>query len=77
MRQISSPTHSDNAPDRHLVCQETLLLAFQDLIAAATDAGWNEREVAVAIIDLADNHLLGMVEMEKTSSIVAFINKIT
>jgi hypothetical protein len=77
MRQISPPTNSDDDPDRHIRCQEALLSAFQDFLEAATEAGWNEREVAVAMIDLADHHILGMVEMEKTSAIVALIKRIT
>lgn len=77
MREISPPTRSDDDPDRHVQCQEALLSAFQDLIAAATEAGWHEREVAVAMIDLADHHILGMMETEKTSAIIALIKRIT
>jgi tryptophan 2,3-dioxygenase len=77
MRQISPPTHSDDDPDRHVRCQEALLAAFQDVLAAATHAGWNEREVAVAMIDLADNHILGMAETDNTSAIIALVKRIT
>lgn len=77
MRQISPPSHSDDDPDRHLRCQEAMLWAFQDFITAATEAGWHEREVAAAMIDLADHHLLGMMENEKTSAIISLLRRIT
>ena len=33
-------------------------IAFQDLANRAVAAGWSEREVAAALVDLADNHML-------------------
>jgi hypothetical protein len=77
MRPISPPTRSDDDPDRHLSCQEAIQFAFEDFITTITKAGWREPEAVAAIIDMADNHLLGLCEAEETSSIIALIKRMT
>lgn len=76
MREISAPI-SDDDPDRHLSCQEALQLAFEDILTAAAAAGWSEREIVAALIDLADNHMIGLREMQETSAIIALIKRLT
>lgn len=77
MREIGPPSRSDDDPDRHLKCQEALQFVFDDVLLAAQAAGWHEREVVAALIDLADNHLLGLREAQETSSIIAMIRRMT
>ena len=77
MLDISPPLHRDSEPDRHLSCQEALQSAFHEILAAACAAGWREREAAAALIELADNHLLAMCEVQKTSAIVVLIQRMT
>lgn len=63
---IASPKTAADYPDRPLECQFAIEPAFQDLARRAQAAGWSEREVAAALIDLAHNHMSGMIADEKT-----------
>lgn len=58
MSDICKPAMSVDDPDRFLECQDAMDIAFQDLANRAVAAGWSEREVAAALVDLADNHML-------------------
>jgi hypothetical protein len=53
------PPHEDH-PDRFLRCQE----ALEDLLLAAVEhavgVGWTSEEVAAALVELADNHMLSV-----------------
>lgn len=57
---ITPPTIQTDHPDRHIACQEAIETAFLSLADQAQDAGWREAEVAAALVDLADNHLLAI-----------------
>lgn len=63
---IASPKIANDYPDRPLECQFAIVPAFQDLERQARAAGWSESEVAAALIDLAHNHMSGMLADEKT-----------
>ncbi len=54
---ILPPPVPEGHPDRHVSCQLALHAAFVQLAARAVASGWNEREVAAALVDLADNHM--------------------
>jgi|GEM_PF-5105834 hypothetical protein len=41
----------------------------------AVAVGWNEREVAAALVNLADNHVLGLTTTGEVEAIVAAIRK--
>ncbi len=58
MSTISRPVVSPDHPDRHAHCQESLREVFQSVVDRAMAAGWGEPEVASAIVELAENHLL-------------------
>lgn len=55
---VAPPETSRSHPDRHLACQEALEPAFQALAEAAEQSGWSGDEVAAALVDLADHHML-------------------
>lgn len=57
---IIPPTIPTDHPDRPIACQEAIETAFLSLADQAQDAGWREAEVAAALVDLADNHLLAI-----------------
>ena len=62
MAYIPPPTLPPGDPDRHLKCQEALDVALQEVAQAAIKAGWDQEEVATAIVEVADAHVLMMTE---------------
>ena len=57
MRDVYKPFVAKDDPDRDIRCQDSLQLAFRDLVAASVEAGWDEQEALEAIIALADDTL--------------------
>lgn len=57
MRDIYRPFVTKDDPDRDVRCQDAVQFAFGDLVDAAIAAGWGEREIIEAIIDLAEDRL--------------------
>ena len=55
-----APPPSKADPDRYICCQEALQDSFAQLAAAGVEAGWDEGEVAAALVDLADHHMLAL-----------------
>ncbi len=62
MAYIPPPTLPPGDPDRHLKCQEALDVALQEVAQAAMKAGWDQQEVAAALVELADAQVLAMIE---------------
>ncbi|AYD05251.1 hypothetical protein [Neorhizobium sp. NCHU2750] len=60
MKPIQPPPHTFD-PDRFLRCQEALADSVSDVALAAIKAGWQAEEVAAALVELADNIMLGMI----------------
>lgn len=58
---IKGPTRPDDHPDLSLDCQMALESEFQALAERAVDAGWRPTDVANALVELADNHMLGLI----------------
>lgn len=77
MADITRPFVSDDDPDRPIRCQDALQVAFRDLVNAATSVGWSEREVVLAIAELADNQLLALDANDNTDALVAFLKRMT
>jgi hypothetical protein len=75
MSDILPPPVPDDHPDRHVSCQFALHAAFAQVAARAASAGWSEREVAAALVDLADNHMLFLITMGELKAIVEAIRK--
>ena len=55
---IPAPPEHCDPEDRHLLCQNAIELAVQDVIATAVAAGWQEEEVLVAIGVVVDHLVL-------------------
>ncbi|TAU80478.1 hypothetical protein ELI41_29680 (plasmid) [Rhizobium leguminosarum] len=76
MSDIAKPAIPIDHPDRILKCQEAMHVAFMGLVAEALAAGWNERDVLVAITDLADNHMLmHMANDESEAALAQFFKR--
>ena len=75
MPHIPSPPVTEDHPDRHTWCQFSLHREFAAIATRAVAAGWNEREVAAALVDLADNHMLGLITSGEVDAMIAAIKK--
>jgi len=75
MIDIQPPPVGQTDPDRYSWCQFALHSAFAEVAKRAVAAGWNEREVAAALVDLADQHMLGLVTMGELEAIIEAIKK--
>ncbi|MBD9524454.1 hypothetical protein IB262_31715 [Ensifer sp. ENS02] len=53
---LSSPKRGGAYPDRDLDCQMAIEEFFRTVAEKAQVAGWSEREVADALIELAHHH---------------------
>jgi len=53
---FAAPKRESAYPDRDLDCQMAIECAFRTVADYAEAAGWTEREVADALIELAHNH---------------------
>ena len=58
--EITLPESEKNPPDRRLSCQEAIEPAFQAVAEMARRSGWSTGEIAAALVDLADNHMLAL-----------------
>ena len=75
IKDIPSPKSPEDAADRSLECQAALEIAFQELMARAVNAGWNEAEACSAIIELADHRALAMIENDFIAEQIAALFK--
>jgi hypothetical protein len=71
MEHIPSPKTPAVHPDRFLNCQEAMADAFCQLAEQAVAAGWREDEVAGALVDLADCHMLALASNLDTERLIA------
>lgn len=56
---LTSPRFPARHPDRHIDCQEILEDRVITIVDDARAAGWSMEEIAVALVELADNMVLG------------------
>ena len=75
MPHIPSPPVNDDHPDRYTWCQFSLHREFEAIATRAVAAGWDEREVASALVDLADNHMLGLITTGEVDAMLKAIKK--
>lgn len=61
-KKIRPPTCHTRHPDRDLICQEAIEAAFAALANQAEAAGWQEMEVADALVELAYNRWMAIDE---------------
>ena len=70
MTDIAGPKSLANHPDRFLNCQEALEAAFSLLAEQAVIAGWGQEEVAAALVDVADCHMLALASNMHTERMI-------
>jgi hypothetical protein len=73
MRDIRRPAVAEDHPDRDLECQAALSDAFAELADRAAAAGWSDGEVAASLAALADNRMLGLVQVEMLEDVLTKI----
>ena len=56
-----------NHPDRFLDCQAAMEDHFNEIMDAASAAGWTPAEASAAIVDLADNYMVKLFSINETS----------
>ena len=67
---IASPPPSADISDRSLDCEFALEPAFLALVSVAQAAGWKTMEIDLALVSLADNHMLGETENLRTDQTI-------
>ncbi|AYG58723.1 hypothetical protein [Rhizobium jaguaris] len=75
MMDIQPPPVEQTDPDRYSWCQFALHSAFAEVAKRAVAAGWDEREVAAALVDLADRHMLDLITVGELEAIMEAIKK--
>ncbi|MFK3965665.1 hypothetical protein ACI2KT_18875 [Ensifer adhaerens] len=65
MKEIRSPRVEKSHPERSLLCEESIEGAFEDLMFAARKAGWNEEEVANALVNLAHDRWMSFQKRDR------------
>jgi phosphoribosyl-dephospho-CoA transferase len=65
MKEIHSPKTSPGNVERSRECEEALDIAFKELLKRATAAGWQEVEIALALADIADAHVMDVAKRRK------------
>lgn len=68
--EVAPPETGEHHPDRHLSCQEALEPGFQALAEMAEQSGWSADEIAAALVDLADNHMLARAANMETEQMI-------
>ncbi|TBD50276.1 hypothetical protein ELH17_08305 [Rhizobium ruizarguesonis] len=56
-------------------CQEAIGDAFASVADAAASAGWTPEEVASALVELADNHMLALLSNRDVARQLSFLRK--
>ena len=66
--EVAPPETDQDHPDRHLSCQEAIEPAFQAVAEMAEKSGWSATEIAAALVELADNHMLALAANAETDA---------
>lgn len=75
MVDIPPPTVPPDEENRLLHCQMAVELPVQDLIEKAVEAGWDETEVLVAIIEVADDLTLAAGANAEVNAVVKALKR--
>lgn len=74
MKPIPSPPKNPD-PDRFLRCQEAMADGVSGVALAAMKAGWQPEEVAAALVELADDVMLGMIANRDVARDLAILKR--
>lgn len=72
---IPAPPDDCQPEDRHLLCQNAIELALQDVITTAVAAGWQEEEVLVAIGVVADHLVLSKAAIDDLTMLLQALRR--
>ena len=75
MQEIPSPNVPETDDNRPLLCQMAVEPSLQDIVEEAMVAGWDEREVLSAIIEIADNLMLASACNDDLKQLLAVLKK--
>jgi hypothetical protein len=75
MQEIPSPNVPKSDENRHLFCQMAVEPSLQDVVEDAMLAGWSEREILSAIIEIADNLMLASACNDDLKELLAVLKK--
>ena len=70
MSSIPGPKVRKDNPDRHVFCEEAIEEAFQNVAILAEAAGWDGDEVATALVNLADHHIMTRAANVETDQLI-------
>ena len=75
MQEIPSPDVPDDHDHRHLLCRMAIEPSVQDIVDDARLAGWSDREVLSAIIEVADDLMLESACDDDLKELLAVLKK--
>jgi CDP-diacylglycerol pyrophosphatase len=58
---ILPPIVAEDHPDRLIWCEFAMQTEFLMLAQRAKELGWRDQEIAVALVNLADNNMLALI----------------
>ena len=65
---ISPPKTDNDYADRAIDCQFALEPAFQQIAHDAEKAGWTKDDVSAALLELARNHIKGVISHRRSKT---------
>ena len=71
MASITPPRTAAPYPDRDLDCQMAAEDAFQEMVERIVAAGWGPEEAALAVMALAENHVMAVAANAETDAAIA------
>ena len=72
---IAAPKPDADISDRTLDCEFAMEPAFQALAEAAERVGWAPADVASALVNLADNHVLARAANAETDAMIESVRR--
>ncbi|MDQ0323974.1 hypothetical protein QO002_006181 [Pararhizobium capsulatum DSM 1112] len=77
MPTIQPPAYPGKYEDRFLDCQREIDTRIIDLVSEACRAGWSAQEVLAAVIEVADNLMLGADENDQVNALLSALKNRT
>jgi hypothetical protein len=72
---ILPPLVPEDHPDRQLWCEFALQAEFLMVAQRAGELGWGEREIAAALVNLADHNMLALIANGKIDDAVSQLKR--
>jgi hypothetical protein len=72
---ILPPLVAEDHPDRQLWCEFALQAEFLMVAQRAKELGWGEREIASALVNLADHNMLALIANDKVDDALSQLKR--